>query len=233
MPYKNRNLLLMVVGSLVTAGAVLDLFAGHYTNAQRTQAPGEPPPQARFKPGPIRVVEIDEPEWRESVSLQTLFNESRVIVVGNAIGNKCQRSEGWPHVTTVYEINVDEVIKGNIQPDTVIPVRMPGGLIMNRDGSILNVRADGLKKMENGKTYVLFLKNAPGVGDWLAPLRGSQGLYEVSENGRMIHLGRSSGRQSAEEGKEFSVFLEQLREMVGDPKLEPIRRSSGNDRKTF
>ena len=37
--------------------------------------------------------------------------------------------------------------------------------MMERDGSILNVRAQRIRNMLNGKRYVMFLKNAAGSGD--------------------------------------------------------------------
>ena len=136
-------------------------------------------------------------------------------MTGDTIRNFCRWSESGHQITTDYQVKVKEVIKGNVNVDSVITVRMPGGLMMERDGSILNVRAQRIRNMLNGKRYVMFLKNAAGSGDAMMPLRGSQGLFEVTLNGlRVLHTESFLDISSDQSGEELPVFLQKIRELM-------------------
>lgn len=170
--------------------------------------------QSYNTPRPHRIIETEEPEWRINVPVQALVNESRIIAVGVPLRNQCRQAQNG-QVTTDYQVRLQEVIKGNVQPEAVISVKMPGGLVTEADGTLLEARARRVRKMQNGKTYILFVKNAPGQGDSYTPLRGSQGLYEIPLNGnRVIHLGRSFDLPPANDGELVSVFLQQIRALV-------------------
>lgn len=166
---------------------------------------------------PRRIVELDNPEWRQNVPLQAIVGESRIIAIGVPLRNNCRQAPNG-QITTDYQVQLQEVIKGKVQPDAVISVKMPGGLITENDGTLLEARARAVRKMQNGKKYILFLKNAPGGNDSLSPLRGSQGLYEIPRYGtRVIHLGRSFLLPPADDGEEISVFLQAVRSLVNNP----------------
>jgi hypothetical protein len=146
--------------------------------------------------------------------MQALVSESRLIVVGVPQRNSCHQSQNG-HITTDYQIQIQEVLKGTAQPNTIIPVQMPGGLITESNGNLLEARTRQIRKMQNGKKYIIFLKNAPGGGDTFATLRGSQGLYEIPPNGtRVIHLGRSFLLPPANDGEIVSVLLDQIRSLA-------------------
>ncbi len=204
---------IMIFGPIMILGVIMCVLIGYQTitNAQS----GNPSPEVRFTPGPPRIIELDDPEWRENIPLQGLVSQSRVIAVGEAVRNACRRSQNEHQITTDYEVRLIEVIKGNVEANSVISVKMPGGVVMERNGSLLNVRPRGVTKMQNGKMYVLFLKNAPGGNDSLTPLGGSQGLYEVRNYGtRVFHLGRAFGLLPPDDGEDRSVFLQQIRNFV-------------------
>ena len=130
------------------------------------------------------------------------------------VSNACHLSQNG-QVTTDYQVRIQEVIKGNAQPNDLISVSMPGGLVTESNGTLLEARARRIRKMLNLKKYVLFLKNAPGAGNALTPIRGSQGLYEIPPNGtRLIHLGWSFGIRPADDGPEIVSFLQQIRDLA-------------------
>lgn len=164
-------------------------------------------------PSNWRVVELDEPGWRQNLTLWTMVTQSRVVATGTVLRNVCRKLPNG-EVVTEYQVQLDEILKGNVLPSQVVAVKMPGGRFTESNGTILEARARRVRKMVNGKRYVLFLKQAPGnVG--LMTLQGSQGLYEIPAGGsRVIHLGRSFLLPPADDGLEISMLMRQLREIV-------------------
>lgn len=207
---KNRGLLLIL---FLTVFAGVSVLIAHRISTNAQTPPEEPTvandPQGKKRPP--RIVELDEEEWRQNVSLQTLAKESRLIAVAQPIRNVCRLSPNGK-VTTDYEVKLQEVIKGDFQPDSLVSVSMPGGLIRDENGELLEVRAGRVRKMLNGKIYVLFLKKAGGPNNEFTPVRGSQGIYEIPRNGsRVIHLGRSWELPPSDDGELVSVFLQKVR----------------------
>lgn len=194
---------LMVIGGTISVAAVYQ----NLTYAQSPASPGAPRAEVR----PRRVIELDEPEWRHNVPLQALASESRIIAIGVPLRNICSLAPNG-QITTDYQVNVQEVVKGNVEPNEIISVKMPGGVVIENDGSLLEGRTRQVRKMQNGKRYILFLKNAPGSHGSFVPLRGSQGLYEIPLNRtRVNHLGRSFLLPPADDGEEISAFLQAVR----------------------
>ncbi len=215
MILKIRKRTLAVI-SILFASGVISVWVGIQisTNAQigqdRGQSPDGPPNQSRR-----RVIEIDEIEWRQDIPLPAKVGQSTVIAIGVPLRNVCRPSQDGNHVTTDYEVQLQEVIKGEVRPGSIISVSMPGGLVTEADQTLLEVRARPVRKMQNGRTYVLFLKAAPSNGNAeFTTVRGSQGLYEIPPNGsRLIHLGRSFELPPADDGEEVSVFVQAVRRL--------------------
>jgi len=209
---KRKRVLISIL--LLVFTTAISIFVGYRfnTSAQAQQRSGPPDLLTANR----RVVELDEPEWRQNIPLTALASESKVIAIGVPIRNGCHRSQDGYQVTTDYEVRLQEVIKGDFQSGSVISLSMPGGLVTEPDRSLLEVRARRVRKMRNGNTYVLFLKKAPaGANTELAPVRGSQGLYEIPQGGtRVIHLGRSTTLPPADDGEEIPVFLQSVRDIV-------------------
>lgn len=160
---------------------------------------------------PTQVVELDEPQWRINVPLKTLASESNLIAIGRPILNRYRQSPDG-QVMTVYQVRLQEIITGNRTAGTTIVVTMPGGLVRERNGGWLRVRTRRLRKMENGKLYVLFLKDGGREPRVMTTVRGSQGIYELPRGGsRVIHYGRSLERPGADDGEEISSFLQTIR----------------------
>lgn len=164
-----------------------------------------------------RIIELNEPEWRNSLPLDRLAAQSRVVAIGEPLENVSRTSPDGYHATTNYSVRLIEVLKGNLLPGTTISVIMPGGWVTEGDGVILDARAIRVRKMVNGKRYVLFLKNSAGQGNFFTPIRGSQGLFELPGIGsRVFHLGRSFDLSPPNRGELQSVFLQQLRSVTSN-----------------
>ncbi|MCA1623244.1 MAG: hypothetical protein LC768_15020 [Acidobacteria bacterium] len=210
---RNRGfaLILFVSVSLATG-----IFVSYQisTNAQNGQKNLQPQDKLQGAMNGRKIIELDDPEWRQNVPLQALASESTVIAVGKPLRNACHPSQNGQQVTTDYEVRLEEVIKGNLQPNSLISVSMPGGMVRESNGDLLEVRARHVRKMRNGRTYVLFLKKAIGKEGILTTMRGSQGIYEIPANGqRVVHLGRSFELPPADDGQEVSAFLQAVRAM--------------------
>ena len=201
---------LLVIGGIICISIAYQRLA----NAQSGDVAAKSPDAGQAEARHGRVIELDEPEWRENLPLQASVSQSRIIAIGVALRNTCRRASNG-QITTDYEVRLQEVMKGNARPDTIISVKMPGGLVNESDGNLLEARTRQVRKMQNGKRYILFLKNSPGGTDSYTPLRGSQGLYEIPINGTLVtHLGRSFLLAPADDGEQVSIFLTQVRDLV-------------------
>ncbi|HSK72842.1 MAG TPA: hypothetical protein VK892_14165 [Pyrinomonadaceae bacterium] len=212
----NRSIaLILIVLVIISAGVILSKYtrtqAQNSVNTQRT------PERLQQAMARRQVIELDDPQWRQNVALPTLGAESTTIIIGRALRNVSRQSASESVITTDYDIEVQEIIKGNLQPNSTVSVSLPGGLIKQADGSFLEVRTRNLRKMRNGRTYVLFLKDAAGQNSGMTTVRGSQGIYEIPQNGqRVIHLGRSFELPPDDDGQEISVFLQAIRALNGN-----------------
>jgi hypothetical protein len=216
MTLKQTKRTLTIITLIIAIGTISVLIGIQIsTNAQTDQSRSQIPPGSPSTQ-PRRVVQIEEPEWRQDIPLGAKVAQSKVVAIGVPVRNVSRWSPDGSQVTTDYDIQIQEVIKGDVQPDSLISVSMPGGLVTESDRSLLEVRARYVRKMQNGKTYVLFLKNAPANGNSpFTTVRGSQGLYEIPQSGsRVIHLGRSFELAPADDGELISVFLQQVRGLV-------------------
>ena len=76
-----KGIRILIFGLLMIVGAIIGALVGHQTvaNAQTKETADAPLPNAKFKPGPTRVVEIDEPEWGESVRSKPLSDRARLL----------------------------------------------------------------------------------------------------------------------------------------------------------
>lgn len=170
---------------------------------------------ARLSPPNWQTLDLDEPEWGQKLPLTALVHQSRSIIIGVALRNICRQLHDGTYVTE-YGVLVEEVIKGSSRPDDIIIVRMPGGRFTLADGTILEARTRSVRKMQNDKRYIMFLKPAAGSpGNAFNSLNGSQGLYEIPSNGsRVVHLGRPLGLPLADDGEEIAPFIDQIRSFV-------------------
>lgn len=210
---RNRISVVIVVSLTITAAMGFYLSKRLQTQAQSVteSVQSNKPQDRRIYP---KISLLDEPEWRESVSLEVLGRESKAIVIGKALRNVSRQSANGQEITTDYEVRIQEAIKGDLQPNATITVSMPGGLVRKADGSLHEVRTPRVRKMQNGKTYALFLKAKNPNDDLFTPLRGSQGIYEIPANGtRVVHLGRSPELPPADDAPEINAFLQTIRAM--------------------
>jgi hypothetical protein len=146
-------------------------------------------PVSQVKARSVRIV--DDPRWRRQMSLRELMRESASVLVGIPHWNVCQRSADGQTITTEYHVEVKQVIKGEGIAGSFITVSLPGGVAGSGDNTVEEVRTPYFRKMVNGKTYALFLNDAPDATNILTPTNGPQGLFELPADGSKVrHHGR-------------------------------------------
>jgi hypothetical protein len=74
------------------------------------------------------------------------------VVVGTPTDSKSQLAAGGELIMTSHDILVQEVIKGNIAPESIIKVKLPGGSVQFDDGTSAEMRTPGFEHVEKGKT---------------------------------------------------------------------------------
>lgn len=205
------SFLILLLVAVVASGALIGRQV--VINAQAEQADlsrlSAPPVPSR----PERVIELDKPEWRQNVPLAVLARESSMIVIAKALRNGYRQSPNG-EITTEYQIQLQDVIKGDMPAESIVPVVLPGGTMPDTNGDLLVVRTRRLRKMENGKRYVLFLKDAGRDPGTMTSVRGSQGIYELPQHGlRVVHYGRSIHLPLADDGEEVPGFLRAIRRL--------------------
>jgi hypothetical protein len=148
--------------------------------------------------------------------MREMARRRSLIVVGDASNGVSHLASDGQTVTTDYRITVREAIKGSLQPPrSVINVSLAGGVWGRSGGTLLEVRTTYHRKMQSGRTYVLFLTENPNRSGYWIPVRGPQGMYELSRtNSRVLHLGRSAKLPLDDpNAPDIATFLRELRQL--------------------
>ena len=103
---------------------------------------------------------------------------STAIIIGTAGTNRCRLSADEREVTIDYEVTVQQVLKGNLQPNSTVTVSLPGGRVHFTDGSTAEVRTPWFRKMQQGGTYILFL--TPRGNETYMTTGGPQGVFGLA-----------------------------------------------------
>jgi len=118
-------------------------------------------------------------------------------------------------MTVDYQVRIQELIKGDAPANPVVTVLMPGGLVNDSDGVFFNTVTPAVVKMTNQKTYIIFLKQSEWSANGYSPVHGSQGIFELPQNGspRVI----SYAKIPPSEGEELAGLMETIRSLVRKP----------------
>lgn len=152
------------------------------------------------------------PDW-VSLDLEKLTKGSAAVIVGVPVRNVCKLSENGQTILTVYDVLVQEVLKGDVQQGGEIKVALPGGKVAFADGSTAEIVTPDFEKMVNGRKYALYLSQyeiRPGVYELTA---GPQGMIEMSDDGTKV---KSQARETDPvkkqvKDKDVKAFLKDAR----------------------
>jgi hypothetical protein len=129
------------------------------------------------------VATWDDPQWKQARDIKTLAKSSSFIILGRAAWNVCKLSQDGDQITIDYGVKVSDVIKGNVKPGINLAVSLPGGMVRFADGTSAEFRTPTFRKMNKGRTYLLFLSMDNKRGGILVPTHGPQSIFEVSLDG--------------------------------------------------
>ena len=156
-----------------------------------------------------------DPHWDwAQLDVESLAKYSEAVIVGVPSKNLGSHLAAQGQlIVTDYEIVPQEVIKGDMQQGEAIKVSLPGGLVRFEDGTTAEL-VTGSFKLEEGKTYTLFLFKETPESDAFILVAGPQGLFELSDDGQSV---KPSGRASDPAVKEtrnmdVKTFLKEVRE---------------------
>ena len=110
-------------------------------------------------------------------NLSALVGESAAVLVGTPQTNISRLTTDGTNITLDYQVKVEYVYKGNLRENDIVTISLPGGMVKFEDGSTAEVRTPGFRKMQDGKTYALFL--ATNANNAFVPVGGSQGIFEI------------------------------------------------------
>jgi hypothetical protein len=144
---------------------------------------------------------------------------SSAIIVGTSQSNRCRLSEDETRITINYQVNVQEVIKGDLQPGSLVTVKVPGGKVMFPDGTSAEVRTPWFKWMENQHTYVLFL-TAEADGIIYVTTGGPQGVFEIPTDNTSVKSNSGINRDPMWKYHDMRLeaFLDEVRKALGKEK---------------
>jgi hypothetical protein len=152
--------------------------------------------------------------------LADLAKQSTAVIIGTAEENHPTLSPDGKSITINYKVRVEYVYKGKLAPGNNILVSLPGGKVTFADGSSAEIQTGWFKKMQNGKTYALFL--SPGSERGLFVTTGeAQGLFEIptTEDDQTVkaHSGIPRDPIGKYEGTDVKTFLRELRQATKKP----------------
>lgn len=181
-----RSVIICLVVSIVLITISIS-WAGIAGNKQRflwrqpatTQNDGEDKRTLREKARQSRkIVDTENPTNLPSLAtLDDLARASDIVVIGTAKSNGSKLSQDEKKITLDYEMVAEKVYKGSLSQGGVFTVSLPGGQVVFPDGSTAAISTPWFKKMQNDKTYLLFLKQEQGRP--FTTVGGPRGLFQI------------------------------------------------------
>lgn len=110
------------------------------------------------------------------VALSGLAGDSTAVIIGTPQTNMSRLTPDGMNITLDYQVKVEYVYKGALREGDLVTVSLPGGMVKFDDGSTAEVKTPGFRKMQDGKTYALFLTTKGVV---VVPTGGAQGVFGI------------------------------------------------------
>jgi hypothetical protein len=162
------------------------------------------------------IISDDSPNRIAYNDLADIADNSSAIVIGVAVSNRCRLSADGQYITTDYQVNILESLKGDM-PQGMITVRTPGGLRVFDKSTSAFIQVPHFRRPINGGTYVFFL--GPDYGNNTFPLAGGfQGAFKLSTDGKVTPSDDrpASPLRQRHKGKDNKEFLKELRAVLKD-----------------
>ncbi|HEU4765815.1 MAG TPA: hypothetical protein VFS77_00535 [Pyrinomonadaceae bacterium] len=219
----NSKMLALTVVLLIGSGIAISAVA-------LSQRPKQAPPGASAKDprtlqekarrgGGKLVSNLDFNTSAQKASLKDVVSGSQLVVIATTESNVCRMSEDGKTIRTLYQVHIEEVLKGQGQPGRKITVGLPGGKVGFPEGGTAEVQTPWFKKMLNNRRYILFLSGKPD-GKSFVPTGGPQGVFEIPADGTGVlsHSGLSKDAMHQYAGKSRQVFVNEIKNaMLAQP----------------
>lgn len=160
----------------VLLGAAVLVILGA-TRRQPTPAVADQTLKAKAKDDRRFILTANPVEPGRYGSLSQLVSESSAVIIGTPESNISKLTADGTSITLDYQVQVEYVYKGTLRENDVVTINLPGGMVKFDDGSTAEVRTPGFRKMQDGKTYALFL--AAKDNNVFVPTGGPQGIFEI------------------------------------------------------
>lgn len=151
-------------------------------------------------------------------NLSALVSESTAVIIGTPQTNISRLTADGTNITLDYQVKVEYVYKGILRENDIVTISLPGGMVKFEDGSTAEVRTPGFRKMQDGRTYALFL--APKNNKAFVPTGGPQGIFEIPTTSvtRAVksHTLVLNDPMFKYNGMDVKVFFKELRRAVKD-----------------
>ena len=173
---KILNYFSVTLAALLVGAAVLFILGA----TRRQSAPAMTADQtlkAKAKADRRLILTENLPGPGRYANLSALVGESAAVLIGTPQTNISRLTADGTNITLDYQVKVEYVYKGNLRESDIITISLPGGMVKFEDGSTAEVRTPGFRKMQDGKTYALFL--ATKGNNAFVPLGGPQGIFEI------------------------------------------------------
>jgi hypothetical protein len=174
--------------------------------------------QAQADPKPVQRMTVVTDYIHPEGDLRQWADASDLVIVGTIANSRVEvtprDSKLPPRVTTIYDVVIDDMVRGTGRDGRVL-VRVPGGRVDMGD-KILDVVTPSMPRLEKGQRYVLLLKLDDSAAAKAAstpiygPLAGGETVFVVSADQHVKTPGQ--GRLArAFEGKTVAELLTELR----------------------
>jgi hypothetical protein len=215
---KNRMTVFLVATLLTSVALLASVAIGQNSDApsQGTFAKDSDLHElAKLKGGRFVTTEASLDGFIDFPDLKSIARASKIVVVGTARENVSKLSQHGRSISTVYEFQVEDSVKGKYHVGDVLSVALPGGRVTFEDGTVAQVNVAGLRKLLNGNRYLLFLVPRPEENDLYVLTGGSRGLFELQPDGS-VEPGALRGRHalSVFSGSKEREFVATVRDTV-------------------
>lgn len=174
---KILNYFSVTLTALLIAAAVLVILGATRRRQPAPAVIADQTLKAKAK-GDRRFIQTENPVGPgRYANLSALVGESAAVLIGTPQTNISKLTADGTNITLDYQVKVEYVYKGNLRESDIVTISLPGGMVKFEDGSTAEVRTPGFRKMQDGKTYALFLA-AKGTNAFV-PLGGPQGIFEI------------------------------------------------------
>ena len=115
-------------------------------------------------------------------SLEGLVHSSNAVFVGTVQDSRSELEQHGRYIHTRYSVEIEQILKGSLQPGQVVSFLLPGGKVTFDDGTVAEVRKEGEPPLLKDHRYALFtLDSTEEAG--LRPVGADEGVFELISDG--------------------------------------------------